>query len=396
MRKPFNESLLLSILAQPSSPFREAHVIRRIREVLDQNGVPYFTDPIGNLILGVSSKKEYLALTRKASPEPLRVFIAHMDHPGFHGVSWRTPSQLEVMWHGGSPTQHLENSRVWLANSKDSLGYGKLRDVKMLPSGRAIKSGIVDVPTGHSLRNSDATQIFGGFAFREPVWKEGELLYTKAADDLVGAFSILSLAIERFGRSTKKNQTPFIGLLTRAEEVGFIGAIGHFELGWLSKSKRKVLCVSLETSRTLPGAEIGKGPVVRLGDKYTVFSAGATRVFTELAIKSLPDAHQRRVMDGGTCEGTAATVYGFDTVAISVPLGNYHNQSFEGGPDSVGPLGPAPEFVHLQDVKGLLALCRDLLSPGLPWATPWLSKHKEFKKELKRYQPLLKSGREPQ
>ena len=45
-------------------------------------------------------------------------------------------------------------------------------------------------------------------------------------------------------------------------------------------------------------------------------------------------------MDGGTCEATTATVYGYPCVGISVPLGNYHNQCFEGGPDSRGPLGP--------------------------------------------------------
>src|SRR5262249_14112773 len=144
-----------------------------------------------------------------------------------------------------------------------------------------------------------------------------------------------------------KKKQPFIGLLTRAEEVGFIGAIGHFELGWVQKALRPVICVSLETSRALPGAEIGKGPVVRLGDRTTVFDSSSLKIFSDLAAKTLPDKHQKRVMDGGTCEATAATVYGLPCVGISIPLGNYHNQSFEGGPDSAGPLGPAPEFVHL-------------------------------------------------
>ena len=97
-------------------------------------------------------------------------------------------------------------------------------------------------------------------------------------------------------------------------------------------------------------------------------------------------------MDGGTCEATAATVYGIPCVGISVPLGNYHNQSFEGGPDSRGELGPAPEFVHMSDIAGLQTLCHALLTPKLPWKTPWAAKHKEFPKSLKNYQPLLKSG----
>jgi endoglucanase len=192
--------------------------------------------------------------------------------------------------------------------------------------------------------------------------------------------------------ASKTKRPPFLGLLTRAEEVGFIGAIGHFELGWLKGARRELVFVSLETSRTLPGAEIGKGPVVRQGDKFTVFDAGALRVFSELAQAALPERHQKRVMDGGTCEGTTAMVYGYRTVGISVPLGNYHNQCFEGGPDSRGPNGPAPEFVHRQDIAGLIKLCHALLEPRKNWDAPWKAKRSQFRKELASYRPLLRSG----
>ncbi len=249
-------------------------------------------------------------------------------------------------------------------------------------------------------------EIFGGFGFRAPCWQEGQLIYTQAADDLVGAFAIVSTALDYFKarKATGKparNRTrssgarsaqPFLGLLTRAEEVGFIGAIAHLELGWLASARRPLLCVSLETSRTLPGAEIGKGPVVRLGDRFTVFEPGALRVFTELADKILPGRHQRRIMDGGSCEASAATVFGLPSIGISVPLGNYHNQCFEGGPDSRGALGPAPEFVHLSDVEGLLELCRAILGRALPWGDPWKKRLGEFRKSAREYRPLLRSA----
>ena len=323
-----------------------------------------------------------------------------MDHPGFHGTAWKSTTELEVKWHGGSPTTFIDQAKVWLADQQQALGHGKFVTHKLIPSGRAVESGVIEVPAEFKARHADARKIYGGFAFREPVWQEGELLYTKAADDLVGSFAILSLAIERLGSKKAprkgakgKKRLPFLGLLTRAEEVGFIGAIGHFELGWLKAARRPVLCVSLETSRTLPGADIGKGPVVRLGDRSTVFDSAALAGLQRAgSLASLPDKHQRRVMDGGTCEATAATAYGFPCVGISVPLGNYHNQSFEGGPDSAGALGPAPEFVHLGDVGGLLELCRGLLKPKLPWATAWQPKLKEFRKDLKNYQALLRSG----
>jgi endoglucanase len=155
--------------------------------------------------------------------------------------------------------------------------------------------------------------------------------------------------------------------------------------------------VSLETSRTLPGALVGKGPVVRLGDRMTVFDAANLYLFSKLAQEALPERHQKRIMDGGRCEATAAISYGIPSIGISVPLGNYHNQSFEGGPDSLGENGPAPEFVHRDDIRGMLDLCRALMRPklgkGLSWSDPFLQDRKNFKKELKRYAPLLKTGK---
>ncbi|MCM2324047.1 MAG: hypothetical protein NDJ90_12375 [Oligoflexia bacterium] len=386
--------LLTSILSQPTAPFRERHVISLLKHRLASSGVPHFSDAIGNIVVGVESEKKYRALLAKRDPrEPLRLFIAHMDHPGFHGASWLSPTRLAVKWHGGTPVVHLQGADVWLGSAQGWETRGTLQETTLLSSGRALDTAVIEVPEALSAKFPEPAGLFGGFRFREPVWKEGKLIYTKAADDLVGAFAIVSLARHLWqGRKRKSATPPFIGLLTRAEEVGFIGAIGHFERGYLARRKRDLLCVSLETSRTLPGAEIGKGPIVRLGDRSTVFDPGALRVFSDLALKSLPDAHQRRIMDGGSCEATAATAYGLPAIGISIPLGNYHNQGFEGGPDCRGPEGPAPEFVHLDDVQGLLRLCVELLEPRLPWHSPWESRRKLFKKSLSSYRKLLQTG----
>lgn len=394
------DGFLKDLLSQPTAPFREKHVVGSVTHELNKHGVPHFMDPIGNIVVGVSSKAEYLRAlkTRPASGEPLRIFIAHMDHPGFHGVEWISPEKLSIKWHGGSPVELLDGAPVWLGGPEGYCGEGHLANVKLASHRRAIDTATVELPSDLQGERVSAQSLFGGFRFRAPFWRDGELIYTKAADDLIGVYSICTLALQKMGslesgkksKPKKKDVPPFIGLLTRGEEVGYIGAIGHFELGWIQQAKRDLLFISLETSRTLPGADIGKGPVVRLGDRYTVFSAGPMRVFTELAETVLPGKHQRRVMDGGTCEGTVAVAYGYPTVAISVPLGNYHNQSFQGGPDSAGPNGPAPEYVHAEDLKGLITLCNALLLPKLPWKEPFAAKRKTFKSELKRYRPLLK------
>jgi endoglucanase len=233
-----------------------------------------------------------------------------------------------------------------------------------------------------------AQRLYGGFAFRAPVWRSGKRIYTKAADDLIGVFAILQTARALY-RRVGRQRPPFIGLLTRAEEVGFVGAIAHLELGWMDARRRPLVAVSLEASRTLPGARIGKGPVVRLGDRRTVFSADGMQLLSELAARVLPQTHQRRIMDGGACEATAATAFGIPTLGLTVPLGNYHNQGLEGGADCPRPQGPAPEFVHLDDVQGLLTLCRALFDARLRWGDPWATTRRRLSRNRRQYARLL-------
>lgn len=377
--------LLVTLLTRPTAPFREEHVIASVAHALQPANVPFFLDPIGNVVVGCASYTQYQKLVRRKTTEPLRVFIAHMDHPGFHGVRW-VGNDLEIKWHGGSPVEHVMGSDVWLATATGMVAEGKLHRIKLTRTRRAIDHARVELITPWRTRRPAATSLYGGFKFRAPVWRKGSRLYTKAADDLVGVFAVVNTAIELFRR---KPSAGFLGLLTRAEEVGFIGAVAHFELGWLASGSRPILCVSLETSRTLPNALIGSGPVVRLGDRRTVFDPAALNVLTTLAQRLLPRRHQRRIMDGGTCEATAALAYGFPAVGLSVPLGNYHNQGFEGGPNCRARNGPAPEFVDVRDVDGLLKLCRGLMQPDLAWGTPWRQQKDALRKNLRRYRALM-------
>ena len=66
--------LLEEILSQPTAPYRERHVRDRLEKILTDHQVPYFKDPIGNLVVGVSSKVEYLKKV-KAGPLDLRIFL---------------------------------------------------------------------------------------------------------------------------------------------------------------------------------------------------------------------------------------------------------------------------------------------------------------------------------
>ncbi len=377
------QQLLKDILSQPTAPFREVHVLRCVTTHLQHAGVPCFEDPAGNLIVGVGSRAAYRRLLRERSEQPVRLFIAHMDHPGFHGVRWLDEKRLAVKWLGGSPVKHVAGAEVWLSDGERVLGEGRLRKVKLLKQGWAMDSAVVQF-NSELARHLPARQLFGGLQFRSPYWRSGKRIYARAVDDLAGVFAIVSTAIDLFKRG-KASRPPFLGLLTRAEEVGFVGAVRHFDLGWLDERRRPLVCVSLEASRTRPGARIGKGPVVRLGDRRTTFDPGGLRLLSDLAERLLPDRHQRRIMDGGSCEATAATAWGIPTIGLTLPLGNYHNQGFDGGMDCPKAQGPAPEFVHGDDIGGLLRLCRGLMRPGLAWQAPWAGTQARLRKNTRRF-----------
>src|SRR5437762_10349392 len=95
---------------------------------------------------------------------------------------------------------------------------------------------------------------------------------------------------------------------------------------WLPKNS---LVVSLETSRELPGVKMGQGVVLRVGDRTSIFNPEATRylaeVAGELSQRQADFNFQRALMSGGTCEATAYQEFGFQTAAVCVALGNYHN-----------------------------------------------------------------------
>ncbi|MDX9740407.1 MAG: hypothetical protein RBT81_04395 [Gammaproteobacteria bacterium] len=378
---------LLRLLAQPTAPFRETHVTAHIAATFERRGVPFFEDPAGNLVVGAGSAAAYRRLLRARDGEPLRLFIAHMDHPGFHGARWLAPNRLAVRWHGGSPVRHLAGTRMRLVTDEGIVGNGRLQRPRIREGGWAIDTAEIrlDVPLDPQPR---ATSIYGGFDFRAPVWESRGRIYCPAADDLIGVHAIVETALTLW-RGGRDSAAPFLGLLTRAEEVGFVGAVAHLELGWLQQRRRSVLAISLEASRGLPGAEIGKGPVVRLGDRRTVFDPSMLEALSQIARRSLPQRHQRRVMDGGSCEATAMTAWGVPAAGISVPLGNYHNQGLDGGDDFRASGGPAPEFVSRHDVEALVKLCAALARPGPSWSEPWAEQRARLRKNLVRSGKLL-------
>lgn len=371
-------------MSQPTAPFREERIAAVALRWLTERGIAHFIDPAGNILIGCASATDYRRRLARPAREPARLLVAHMDHPGFHGQRWLSARRLALRWFGGSPVRGLSGARVWLADDNGEFAEGRLTKPRLRRDSHGLARAEVVLTAEPPHPRPRADKVFGAFHFGKPFWLSGRRLYTRVADDLVGVYAVLQTA-----RHAARRAQPFLGLLTRGEEVGFVGALTHFDRYRIASSRRPVLAVSLETSRVLPGTNIGRGPIVRLGDRRGVFDPGYTQQLLAIAARALPGRHQRRLMDGGTCEATAALAGGIAAIGISVPLGNYHNESFEGAPGYRRRGAPAPEFVHLDDVDGMLRLCRSLTGPDPGWRDPWRATRRRLAQNRRRYRRFI-------
>ncbi|MCA3005638.1 MAG: hypothetical protein IOD15_09795, partial [Phycisphaerales bacterium] len=171
-------------------------------------------------------------------------------------------------------------------------------------------------------------------------------------------------------------------LFTRAEEIGVLGAIAACRLGTIQRGAR---VIALENSRSFEDSPIGGGPIVRVGDRISVFTPWLTAACgeraealfggpaqpraTETNAGVIRRPWQRKLMAGGACEASVFCHYGYEATCLCLPLGNYHNMphlaAMQAGTYDASVLGPprcAPEFIHTGDYLGLVDLLVDLAS----------------------------------
>lgn len=332
--------LLQRLLSLPTAPFHESFVRSFLCDELKQAGIEFALDGFGNLIAGSGDGEDAVAC------------VAHMDHPGFEVVGVRG-DRVEAEWFGGVATDYFVKARMVIYDRLSGAvrACGVAEKIWQNPQGRVEKIAL-------RIKGSATEGDFGSWDLA-PFRRRGELIDTKAADDLVGCAVILTVLKELKERGVSHGVQ---GIFTRAEEQGFIGTLGMIRGGYLPASAK---VVSIETSKALPGVVLGGGPVIRLGDRTSMFHHQMVHFMDHVASETRKrDRHfnyQRRVMDGGTCEATPYQLNGHITGGIAVPLHNYHNQ----GKTRIG-----PEAVHLNDVVGAARLLVELVTRWKEFKTP--------------------------
>jgi len=176
----------------------------------------------------------------------------------------------------------------------------------------------------------------------------GEKFYSRVCDDLAGMAACLEM-IDRLSR--KAPRSPVAVLLTRAEEEGFIGCIAVCEHRTLLRKSDRV--IAIECSSEQPAAPQGKGVIIRVGDRASIFNSALTYFLgqqaEELKKSDKKFQHQRALMPGGVCEATVYDVYGYTAASLCVALGNYHNMDVKRG--KIG-----PEYIDAGDWRNMVEL----------------------------------------
>jgi endoglucanase len=274
-----------------------------------------------------------------------------MDHPGFVVGEVLGEDLLELDFRGGVHDPYFENAAIDVFDAHDQPHRATINhlDSAAKPFKR-VKAWLAK-PT-NTIKAGDV----GRWAFEndQPLPRiENGLLHTHACDDLAALAAALA-ALETL-RSRKGFEHVGV-LLTRAEEIGFIGAIAACKHKTVSK-KSRLIC--LENSRSFAESPIGGGPIVRVGDKMSVFDPELTN-----RISLIMTAHQqanptykfqRKLMPGGTCEATTFSTYGYESTCLCLPLGNYHNMAdIDGTLAGKRPAKVGPEIISVEDFHGLI------------------------------------------
>ena len=283
-------------------------------------------DSGGNVLITQKGRKKYLPI----------LSVAHMDHPAFV-ITGVAEGMASYQFRGGVNREYFEDARVEVV-SRSQGGGGRV----------GLHEAASDTGVIH-IRGDVRVGDIAMWKMRKPRARK-DIFAAPACDDLAGCAAALA-ALDRMRGDPGFRH--FGVMLTRAEEVGLIGALHAAKYQTIPSDTR---ILSIETSRALPTAPIGGGPVIRTGDRSTVFDREMTNRISRVA-ETAGVRHQRKLMDGGGCEATAFGSFGYQTAALCVPLGYHHNRGnldeFEKG---LAEPVPMYEEISLGDFHGLIDL----------------------------------------
>jgi endoglucanase len=332
MRKA-REKLLLEVTSLPTAAGREDRVIAAVERWVAARArrVVLARDRFGNLTVAQHGFLEACAKGLRKGIGPVMI-TAHLDHPAFvvtavraKGKGAKASVELDLEFRGGVHDPYFKGAMLEVFDHQTKKGFdAKIvsLDAKTDPASKPFKTVVAKLMKASAAKSIAAGSI-ARWKFRKAEIKKG-IVHTHACDDLAA----VAAALAAFDGLSRDASLAHVALLfTRSEEIGFIGAIGAAREGTVPKGAR---LVCLENSRSFPhDSPIGAGPIVRVGDRLSVFTPELTNRVGDIAAAHAKDnpafKFQRKLMPGGACEATAFAAYGIASTCVCLPLGNYHN-----------------------------------------------------------------------
>ncbi|MEX0652909.1 MAG: M20/M25/M40 family metallo-hydrolase [Phycisphaeraceae bacterium] len=310
--KQTHEKYLRELTSLPTAAGREGRVIAWVEAWAQRHAAPVRLrrDRYGNLML-----------TRKGGPRSDRpvVFAAHLDHPAFVVSKASDGREVQATFRGGVASSYFKGTSVRLHRAAGGAVAGRVTALHEEEAGRDKRV---------TVRLDEATAVEPGDVITwaiPPAKVQGDRLHAPACDDLAGVAAAIA-AFEQLLREKAAGDVRV--LLTRAEEIGFIGAMAACRSRIMPKGSR---IVALENSRSFEDSPIAGGPIVRVGDRTSTFDPDLTyrvgKLAERLAADDVQFKWQRKLMPGGTCEASAYQALGYTATCICLPLGNYHNMN---------------------------------------------------------------------
>jgi endoglucanase len=346
------DRVMLDITAIPTAAGREWRVAAFIETwVEDREDLALRTDRAGNMVIERVEADE----TR-----PPLLITAHLDHPAFVVDGMVGDSAVRLGFRGGVHDPYFREAPIEIITRDDRVVPARVVEAGPARPFRVCVAELEGDEDGAAL--GIAPGDIGRWRVAAPEIAGG-MVHTHACDDLAA----VAAALVAFDRLRSEAGAGHVRLLfTRAEEVGFVGAIWALKHGTVAPGSRMIL---LENSRAFADSPIGAGPVVRVGDRLSTFSPTLTAAISraaeeiekERAGSAAPFLWQRKLMPGGACEATAYQAWGYEAACVCLPLGNYHNMADldrvqAGDAEAVRGARCDREFVSMDDVHGMIDL----------------------------------------
>lgn len=333
MSKVTHQRYLTQLTSLPTAAGREDRVIAWVEKwAKRRDWLSLRRDRFGNIVLKHTDTK---------SRRPI-FFTAHMDHPAFV-VREADGDHVVADFRGGVRDAYFVDSSVLLHRGRKPI-RGKIVELQPPNDGHPDKRTSVAFDRRVKAMPGDVIT----WDIPPAVIRRGRL-HAPACDDLAGLAAGLA-AFETIHQHADRDRPDVRLLLTRAEEIGFIGAIAACRSGIIPKQAR---LIALENSKSFPESPIGGGPIVRVGDRTSTFDPDLThrvgKVAEAIASDDKSFKWQRKLMPGGTCEASAFQALGYTATCLCLPLGNYHNMDERRG-------RIAAETIALSDYHGLIRL----------------------------------------